>query len=107
MQTRHLSAQAQALGQLAHAHLRCVLLACLKALHFDALAGEYSPYVDHKPQTKPLWGDTHLHTAVSIDPEDLWRYLADHEKNTQGAVLSIPHNGKLSSGMMFCRRYVA
>jgi len=37
----------------------------------------------------------------SIDPEDLWRYLAEYEKKTGGKVLAIAHNGNLSNGMMF------
>ena len=37
----------------------------------------------------------------SIDPEDLWSYLADYEKTTGGEVLAIPHNGNLSTGVMF------
>jgi hypothetical protein len=39
--------------------------------------------------------------ADSADPEDLWAYLADYEKNTGGSALAIPHNGNLSNGMMF------
>lgn len=37
----------------------------------------------------------------SEDPEDLWAYLADYEKNTRGKVLAIAHNGNLSNGLMF------
>jgi len=37
----------------------------------------------------------------SADPEDLWAYLADYEKNRGGSVLAIPHNANLSNGMMF------
>ena len=37
----------------------------------------------------------------STDPEDLWAALADYEKKTGGEVLSIPHNGNLSNGLMF------
>ena len=35
------------------------------------------------------------------DPEDLWKWMADYEKNTGGRVLAIPHNGNLSNGLMF------
>jgi hypothetical protein len=37
----------------------------------------------------------------SVDPEDLWEYLARYEKMTGGQALSIPHNGNLSNGIMF------
>ena len=37
----------------------------------------------------------------SVDPEDLWDYLARYEKKTSGQVLAIPHNGNLSNGLMF------
>lgn len=37
----------------------------------------------------------------SQDPEDLWRYLADYEKQTGGQILAIPLNGNLSNGLMF------
>ncbi len=40
-------------------------------------------------------------TEASIDPEDLWVYMADYETKTGGKVLAIPHNGNLSNGMMF------
>ena len=35
------------------------------------------------------------------DPEKLWQWMADYEKKTGGQVLAIPHNGNLSSGLMF------
>jgi len=37
----------------------------------------------------------------SPDAEDLWAFLADYEERTGGRVLSIPHNGNLSNGLMF------
>lgn len=37
----------------------------------------------------------------SVDPEDLWKYLADYEKKTGGQVLAIAHNGNVSNGTMF------
>ena len=37
----------------------------------------------------------------SSDPEDLWSYMAAYEENVGGEVLAIPHNGNLSSGIMF------
>jgi hypothetical protein len=37
----------------------------------------------------------------SIDPEDLWTWMADYEKKTGGRLLAIPHNGNLSNGLMF------
>ncbi len=37
----------------------------------------------------------------SVDPEDLWEYMAGYEEKTGGRVLAIPHNGNLSNGLMF------
>ena len=37
----------------------------------------------------------------SIDPEDLWQFLARYEETTGGEVLAIPHNGNTSNGEMF------
>ena len=37
----------------------------------------------------------------SFDAEDLWRWMAAYEQKTGGKVLAIPHNGNLSSGLMF------
>jgi hypothetical protein len=37
----------------------------------------------------------------SVDPEDLWKYMAAYQEKTGGQVLAIPHNGNLSNGLMF------
>jgi hypothetical protein len=37
----------------------------------------------------------------SMDPEDLWAYMAGYEESTGGQVFAIPHNGNLSNGLMF------
>jgi hypothetical protein len=37
----------------------------------------------------------------SVDPEDLWTWMADYERKTGGRVLAIPHGGNLSLGLMF------
>jgi hypothetical protein len=37
----------------------------------------------------------------SVDPEDLWKYMAGYEEKTGGRVLAISHNGNLSNGIMF------
>jgi len=37
----------------------------------------------------------------SVDPEDLWRWMATYEEKTGGRMLAIPHNGNLSNGLMF------
>ncbi len=37
----------------------------------------------------------------SSDPEDLWKWMAEYEKATNGRVLAIAHNGNLSNGVMF------
>ena len=37
----------------------------------------------------------------SSDPEDLWAYMAGYEEKTGGSILSIPHNGNVSNGVMF------
>ncbi|MCR8914169.1 DUF3604 domain-containing protein [Marinobacter panjinensis] len=40
-------------------------------------------------------------TFESVDPEDLWNWMADYEDTTGGRILAIPHNGNLSNGLMF------
>ena len=37
----------------------------------------------------------------SIDPEDLWSFLADYNESTGGEAISISHNSNISGGMMF------
>ena len=37
----------------------------------------------------------------TVDPEDLWTWMADYEANTGGRVLAVAHNGNLSNGLMF------
>jgi len=37
----------------------------------------------------------------SRNPSDLWKWMANYEKQTGGDVTAIPHNGNLSNGMMF------
>ncbi len=37
----------------------------------------------------------------SEDPEDLWQWMNSVEQKTGARVLAIPHNGNLSSGLMF------
>ena len=55
------------------------------AEHFTSRG--YSPYADRAFPTRPLWGDTHLHTANSPDafafgnrltPEDAYRFALGH-----------------------------
>ena len=37
----------------------------------------------------------------SIDPEDLWAFMARYEEKTGGQILAIPHNPNISNGVMF------
>ena len=39
--------------------------------------------------------------AGSINPRDLWNWMANYEEVTRGDVLAIAHNGNLSNGIMF------
>ncbi len=39
--------------------------------------------------------------ADSIDPQDLWSWMARYEQETGGRVLALAHNGNLSNGQMF------
>jgi predicted proteasome-type protease len=36
-----------------------------------------------------------------MDPEDLWKWMANYETETGGRIMAIPHNGNLSNGLMF------
>jgi hypothetical protein len=51
-------------------------------------AGQMVPYSCSKPQG-------------SINPRDLWKWLARYEEKTGGEILAIAHNGNLSNGIMF------
>jgi len=51
-------------------------------------AGQVVPYTTQKP-------------VGSIDPLDLYKYLANYEAKTGGSVLALAHNGNLSNGIMF------
>ena len=42
-----------------------------------------------------------LTATETVDPEDLWDYLARYEELTGGQVLAAPHNSNLSNGLMF------
>ncbi len=42
-----------------------------------------------------------LTTFVTMDPEDLWKWMAEYEAKTGGRLLAIPHNGNLSNGRMY------
>ena len=53
-----------------------------------ARAGQIVPMV-----MTPPWG--------SPDPLDLYAWLEDYEKKTNGAALALAHNGNLSNGVMF------
>ena len=84
--------------------------------------GEFTAFIGYEWTSQP--GGNNLHRVVvfrgdkaSVDPvlpfsnfdsenvEDLWDFLAAYEKDTGGQVLAIPHNGNLSSGMMFAPKY--
>ena len=84
--------------------------------------GEFTAFIGYEWTSQP--GGINLHRVVvfrgdkaSVDPvlpfslfdsenaEDLWDYMAAYEKDTGGQVLAIPHNGNLSSGMMFAPQY--
>jgi hypothetical protein len=42
----------------------------------------------------------------SPDPEDLWSWMEEYERNTGGRMMAIPHNANVSNGLMFGpRRY--
>ena len=58
------------------------------ALHASAKKDTYSPYAQRNFPDRPLWGDTHLHTAISFDagafgatllPPDAYRFAKGEE----------------------------
>ncbi|MHC4408542.1 MAG: DUF3604 domain-containing protein, partial [Planctomycetota bacterium] len=44
---------------------------------------------------------TTLEPLGSPDPRELWKWMAEYERKTGGAILAIAHNGNLSNGRMF------
>ncbi|MEH6582976.1 MAG: DUF3604 domain-containing protein [Halioglobus sp.] len=52
------------------------------------LADQIMPYTTEAPEG-------------STNPRDLWKWLANYEKQTGGSILAIAHNGNLSNGIMF------
>lgn len=52
------------------------------------LADQIMPYTTGSPEG-------------SLNPRDLWKWLADYEAKTGGQILAIAHNGNLSNGIMF------
>lgn len=56
---------------------------------------------DGATRTRQVVPFTMTAPAGSPDPRDLWTYLDDYVKKTDGEVLAIAHNGNLSNGIMF------
>ena len=65
----------------------------------------YSPYAQRNFPTRPLWGDTHLHTAVSFDagtfgarllPPDAYRFARGEE-----VISSTGYSARLSRPLDF------
>lgn len=54
-----------------------------------------------KDSASLAWKMRPFSASDSTDPEDLWAALADYEEQSGGEVLSIPHTGNLSNGLMF------
>ena len=52
------------------------------------IAGQMMPYTVTPPYGSP-------------NPRDLWKWMQAYEEKTGGKLLAIPHNGNLSSGVMF------
>ncbi len=53
---------------------------------------------DRALQVEPL---TMTPPIGSPNPQDLWKWLTNYEKNTGGRAIAIPHNGNLSNGWLF------
>lgn len=78
-----------------HLFLVWGLLACLLLLAGHVVAGgRYSPYVSDTLPRQLLWGDTHLHTGLSLDaklfgvrltPEDAYRFARGETVNATHA----------------------
>jgi hypothetical protein len=55
-------------------------------------------YRDGAKQAKQVLPYT---TGESFNPEDLWQWMSRYEKETNGKVLALAHNGNVSNGIMF------
>jgi hypothetical protein len=58
-------------------------------------------YRDNGDKASQVLPFTTAPPAGSIDPMDLWKWMAQYEKKTGGDVLALAHNGNLSNGLMF------
>ncbi|MGI9373480.1 MAG: DUF3604 domain-containing protein [Hyphomicrobiales bacterium] len=56
---------------------------------------------DDADQVRQVLPYTTIPPIGSPDPLDLYKYLEDYEKKTNGAVMAFAHNGNLSNGIMF------
>jgi hypothetical protein len=55
-------------------------------------------YRDGAEQAKAMLPFT---AAESFNPEDLWKWMDTYEKQSNGNVLALAHNGNVSNGLMF------
>jgi hypothetical protein len=58
-------------------------------------------YRDGGERARMMYPFTTEPPAGSINPRDLWRWMASYEEQTNGDVLALAHNGNLSNGIMF------
>jgi hypothetical protein len=56
---------------------------------------------DNGDRTRQVVPYTTFPPMGSTDPLDLYKYLENYEKRTNGAVMALAHNGNLSNGLMF------
>jgi hypothetical protein len=70
----------------------------------SVVAPEFSPYAGRNSPTRVLWGDTHLHTAVSVDAGTMCRLgQADAYRFARGEETTTTHGlrAKLSRPLDF------
>lgn len=58
-------------------------------------------YKDNADKARQMVPYTATPPMGSINPRDLWKWMASYEEKTGGNVLAIAHNGNLSNGIMF------
>lgn len=83
--------------------------------------GLFTAFIGYEFSSMPDWNNLHrvvifkdgaartkqvlpFSSIDSVDPEDLWQYMDEYEKNTGGNVLAIPHNSNISDGLTFALR---